>query len=144
MARRLDAESALTVREAAAGEVVVTGEVLVAPGGYHLRVLPDGSGPAAKVAKDEGPLVHGVRPAVDVTLMDAAPKFGDKLMVVILSGMGTDGAKGAKVAKDHGAKVIVQDENTSVVWGMPRAHELGICDRFAPGQIAEEIAHFPV
>lgn len=146
MARRLDAESALTVREAAAGEVVVTGEVLVAPGGYHLRVLPDGSGPAAKVAKDEGPLVHGVRPAVDVTLIDAAPIFGDKLMVVILSGMGTDGAKGAKVAKDHGAKVIVQDENTSVVWGMPRAcYELGICDKVLPlGQIAEEIAHFPV
>jgi two-component system chemotaxis response regulator CheB len=144
MAKRLDAVSALSVREAASGETVMAGEVLVAPGGYHLRVLPGGSYQAAKVATDDGPQVHGVKPAVDVTLLDAAAIYGDRLMVVILSGMGVDGAQGAKAAKDRGAKVIVQDEGTSVVWGMPKAcYEMGICDKVLPlGYIVDEIARF--
>lgn len=144
MARRLDAVSALSVREAVSGETVLAGEVLIAPGGYHLRVLPFGNGQAAKVATDDGPQVHGVKPAVDVTLLDAAAIYGERLMVVILSGMGVDGAQGAKAAKDRGATVIVQDESTSVVWGMPKAcYELGICDKVLPlCHIVDEIARF--
>lgn len=142
MARRLDQSCALPVREAADGDVIRAGEVLVAPGGYHLRILRDESGKGARVLMDKGPPVHGVRPAVDVTLEDAAPIFGQRLMVVILSGMGSDGARGARKAKEYGARVVVQDESTSVVWGMPRAcYELGVPDKVLPiGQIAGEIA----
>lgn len=144
LARRLDTVSALLVREAVDGDVIRAGEVLVAPGGYHLRVFKGNGDKAARVARYDGPPVHGVRPAVDVTLTDAAYIYGRKLMVVILSGMGTDGADGAKKAKECGARVIVQDESTSVVWGMPRAcRELGICDKVLPiNQIAGEIAGF--
>jgi len=143
-----------TIREAVArGEVIMSpqtlnliraGEILVAPGGHHLRVFQDDNGRSPRVSRDNGPPVHGVRPAVDVTLTDAAYIYGRKLMVVILSGMGTDGADGAKKAKECGARVIVQDESTSVVWGMPRAcRELGICDKVLPiNQIAGEIAGF--
>lgn len=144
MARRLDTVSALPVREASDGEVVRAGEILVAPGGYHLRVFRSEGGKGVRVSRDNGPPVHGVRPAVDVTLEDAASIYGKRLMVVILSGMGSDGSRGAKKAKESGARVIVQDESTSVVWGMPRAcYELGISDKMLPiDQIAGEIASF--
>jgi two-component system chemotaxis response regulator CheB len=144
MARRLDTVSALPVREASDGDLIRAGEILVAPGGHHLRVFQDDNGRSPRVSRDNGPPVHGVRPAVDVTLADVAYIYGNRLMVVILSGMGSDGAQGARKAKDRGAKVVVQDESTSVVWGMPRAcYELGIADKMLPiGQIAGEIAGF--
>ncbi|MGI6633027.1 MAG: protein-glutamate methylesterase/protein-glutamine glutaminase [Bacillota bacterium] len=144
LAKRLAAMSRLPVREASTGEAIPAGTVLVAPGGQHLRVLPRSRGQSARFETDDGPPVHGVKPAVDVTLFDAAAAFGDKLMVVIMTGMGFDGAKGARAAKSLGAKVIAQDENTSVVWGMPRAcYELGICNEVLPlSKIAGEIAKF--
>ncbi len=146
MAKRLDTLTALPVSEAAEGDTFRKGAVLIAPGGQHAKVVLD---PSAAVAQPHIHLetsepVHGVRPAVDVTLMDAAPLFGKNLMVVIMTGMGFDGAKGAKNAKSHGATVICQDESSSVVWGMPRACvEIGACDKVLPlSRIAGAINRF--
>ena len=128
LARRLDLVSRLRVEEAFDGQVLEKGKVVVARGGYHLRL----SSPTA-VFLDEGSPVHGVRPSVDVAIEDATKFWGSKLIIAILTGMGFDGARGARVAKKAGARVLVQDENTSVVWGMPRATvELGSADAVLP------------
>jgi two-component system chemotaxis response regulator CheB len=135
MAKRLDSLTAIPVKEAEDGDGFGSGTVLVAPGGLHTRIAGDGGVGAqtSRIHLDQGEPVHGVRPAVDVTLLDAAPLFGPKLMVVIMTGMGFDGAKGAKIAKSYGATVVCQDESSSVVWGMPRAClEVGACDKVLP------------
>ena len=145
MAKRLDALAAVAVKEAQDGDRFLSGSVLVAPGGVHSEVVKnDGGQGRPHIRLNAGEPVHGVRPAVDVALLGAAPLFGPKLMVVILTGMGFDGAKGAKAAKNLGATIICQDEATSVVWGMPRACvEIGACDKILPLQrIAGAIQKF--
>lgn len=146
MAKRLDSLTAVPVREAADGDRFPSGTVLIAPGGVHAKIAQEGGGErlASHIRLDSGEPVHGVRPAVDVTLLDAGPLFGPKLMAVIMTGMGFDGAKGAKSAKSYGATVICQDESTSVVWGMPRACvEIGACDRVLPlARIAGAVQKF--
>lgn len=145
MAKRLDSIASIPVREAAEGDGFIAGTVLIAPGGFHAK-LEGGQGTdgPAHVHLDTGEPVHGVRPAIDVTLQDAGPLFGDRLMVVIMTGMGFDGARGARSAKGLGATVICQDEGTSVVWGMPRAAiELGASDAVLPLQmIAGSVEEF--
>lgn len=145
MAKRLDSIGQLAVREATDGDVLVPGRALVAPGGFHMRVTKDHDGDEEpRIHLDSSDPVHGVRPAIDVTLLDAAPIFCDRLMVVILTGMGFDGARGARTAKGLGATVVCQDESTSVVWGMPRAAiELGASDSVLPlPKIAAAIERF--
>lgn len=146
LAQRLDMLSALKVREAADGDILEPGLVLVAPGGYHLRIdkPPGDKHDVYHVYLDEGNAVHGVKPSVDVTLFDAGPLFKHKLMVVILTGMGFDGAKGAWAARKAGAKVICQDRETSVIWGMPKAcYEAGGCETLVPlDDIAGTIVDF--
>lgn len=133
LARRLDSVSKLRVEEAFDGQELEKGKVVVAKGGYHLRL----SSPTV-VFLDDGSPVHGVRPSVDVAIEDASRFWGPKLVIAILTGMGFDGARGARAAKKAGARVLVQDETTSVVWGMPRAAiELGSADAVLP---IEEIA----
>jgi two-component system chemotaxis response regulator CheB len=90
-------------------------EVLVAPGGRHLRLTSAGA------FSEEGPRHHGVAPAADVTLADAALLFGNRLGVVVLTGIGSDGAAGARAAHDRGAVVLAESPETAAVWGMPRA-----------------------
>lgn len=143
LARRLNLLSQVQVEEAKEGDLVVRGKVLVAPGGKHLRLARD-SQARVRVELDDGPLLHGVKPSVDVTLMDAARLYGPKLQVVILTGMGFDGAKGALACKRAGARVVLQDEETSVVWGMPKAcYEMGVSDKVLPlPQIHREIDEF--
>jgi two-component system chemotaxis response regulator CheB len=87
---------------------------LVAPGDFHL--LLDGQ---RRVILDRGVKLNGVRPSVDVTLEQVAPMFGNRLCGVILTGMGTDGTRGARQIRRHQGHVIIQDEATSVVYGMP-------------------------
>jgi len=134
-AQRLDGMSSLSVRESEQEDILEPGVVLVARGGYHLRLdssLSDGR-QSFHAYLDEGTPVHGVRPSVDITLFDAVSLFGSSLMVVILTGMGLDGAKGAWAAKQKGATVICQDQETSVVWGMPKAcYETGATDVLVP------------
>ncbi|MEW5934789.1 MAG: CheB methylesterase domain-containing protein, partial [Bacillota bacterium] len=129
MARSLSeaARGAFTVEEASPRSLRA-GDVLLAPGGYHLRVV---EGPAVELSLD--PPVAGVRPAVDVTLMSAARLFPRRLLALILTGMGSDGLRGATAVRRAGGRVIAQDRETSVVYGMPRAvAEAGLADQVLP------------
>jgi two-component system chemotaxis response regulator CheB len=128
LADRLNTLSPLSVREAVAGDQLEAGTALVAPGDHHLRVRPTGL-----IELDSGERVHGVRPAVDVTLASVAAHFGKRAMAVVLTGMGCDGADGAAALHQVGGYVLAEDEATCVVWGMPRAVvERGVADRVVP------------
>lgn len=128
LAGHLDQVTSLSVHEAAAGDRPVDGQVLVSPGGQHLLLTPTGA-----VALDDGPPRHGVRPAADVTLESVPVITARRCLVVILTGMGMDGARGAKRLRDLGARVWAQDEESCVVFGMPRAAaELGVVERAGP------------
>ena len=134
LAERLDAASAVSVREAAQGDSPAPDTVLLAPGNYHLRLSPLGA-----VELDQGPRVHGVRPSVDVALYSIAETFGSHTVAAILTGMGQDGAAGAVAVREAGGYVLAEDESSCVVWGMPRAVvELAGADRVVP---LDEMAH---
>ncbi len=128
LAERLDRASALTVKEAQAGDVPVAGLVLIAPGGWHMTLGADG-----RVLLNDNPPVHGVRPSVDV-LFDSLPAlYGRKCVGVVLTGMGSDGADGAEALHKAGAPILVEDASTTVVYGMPRAvAERGVADLQVP------------
>ncbi len=138
LARRLDAEVALEVVEARSGESLHPGRVLVAPGHVHLKVrAARASAPAFVHTVDEIP-GHIYRPSVDVLMRSAAQAFGDKCIGVLLTGMGSDGAAGLLEMRRVGARTVVQDEATSMIFGMPRAAiELGAAEQVKPlGRIA--------
>jgi two-component system chemotaxis response regulator CheB len=115
LARRLDSLSPLPVAEAAEGDSLIPGRVLIAPGDFHLLVTKD-----RRIHLDTGPTVHGVRPSVDITLASVADVYGRNASVAILTGMGRDGAEGAARLESAGGQVITQDEASCVVYGMPR------------------------
>lgn len=117
LAERLDRVSPLTVREAQDGDVVTPGEVLVAPGGRHL-VLQRSAG-VVRAVLDDGPMENFCRPAVDTMFRSAAQIYGGNAVVLVLTGMGQDGLVGSRLLSEKGARIVVQDEDTSVVWGMP-------------------------
>lgn len=119
LAQRLDKLSALTVREAADGDQVRPGEVLLAPGDHHLRVRR--SGASVRAFLDQGPQENFCRPAVDVLFRSAFEVYGAGALVTMLTGMGQDGLAGTRELAAAGAPVLVQDEESSVVWGMPGA-----------------------
>lgn len=128
LAERLDRESSLAVREAADGDRLHPGQVLVAPGGWHCLVHADGT-----VRLDGGPARHGVRPAVDATLETVARSWGDRAVVAILTGMGSDGTDGAKLVHKAGGFILAEDERSCVVYGMPRSVvEAGCAHRVVP------------
>lgn len=118
-ADRLNTKCALEVAEAVEGEPIVKGRVLIAPGDWHLRV---GGRPGAPVvALDQGPQENFCRPAVDVLFRSAAEHYRGHVLGVVLTGMGSDGALGAIEIAKAGGEVFAQDEQSSVVWGMPGA-----------------------
>ena len=118
-AERLDAQGPLPAGLAVHGQPLLPGRVWVAPGEQHLEIQ---GGPGSYRAHLRGGRrLHGCRPAVDVTLMSLARAGAGPTQVVILTGMGRDGADGAQALLAHGAHVIAQDKQTSVVWGMPGA-----------------------
>lgn len=141
LAARLDDVTALRVAEAEPGQTPMPGEVWVAKGGVHLTF-----GPGKAMREEMGPPHLGVRPAVDVTLESAVEHWGDRLVVVILTGMGLDGARGCRKVKQAGGIVLAQDEASSVIYGMPRAvAEMGLADRIAniadmPNALQEAVA----
>lgn len=105
-------------KEACDGDVVEKGSVYVAPGDYHMVVE---AGALKKLRLNQDPPENFCRPAVDPMLRSVANVYGRNVLVVILTGMGSDGTKGAQVVVDSGGVVISQDEASSVVWGMPGA-----------------------
>jgi len=111
---QLGEASALRVKEAQTSEVIQAGTVYICPGSHHLRFATGG-----RIALDGGERISGYRPCVDVALETAADYMGAMTIGVILTGMGNDGARGAKAVKSAGGYMIAQDESTSVIFGMP-------------------------
>jgi two-component system chemotaxis response regulator CheB len=131
LAQRLDGRSALEVREAQDGDVVRPGQVLVAPGDFHLRLLRGGRGVVARL--DQGTPENFCRPSVDVLFRSAAQVYGASCLAVVLTGMGTDGARGSGDIVAAGGQVVAQDQATSVVWGMPGAvAQAGLASELLP------------
>ena len=118
-AERLNALSAVEVKEAEAGEAIVPGKVLIAPGNRHLLLQRSGALYLAQVK--QGPLVCRHRPSVEVLFNSVARNAGRNAIGVMLTGMGADGAKGMVQMKEKGAQTIAQDEQSCVVFGMPKA-----------------------
>ena len=139
LANRLNQECALTVREAIAGEALQCGEVLIAPGDFHLEIQRQGV--AIRTMLQQGPPENSCRPAVDVMFRSAAKIYGPALQAVVLTGMGQDGKRGAESIVQAGGSVIAQDEASSVVWGMPRAvTEAGLANKVVSLQhISDEL-----
>lgn len=134
-AKRLNDCSAMTVCEAEDGQRVLHGHVYIAPGDRHLTVKRDGARYYCKLSSEEAEPVSGHKPSVDVLLHSVAEQIGHNAIGVILTGMGKDGAEGLKAMREAGAKTLVQDEPTSVVWGMPgAAHKLGAAEEVLPLQ----------
>ncbi|TNM44251.1 chemotaxis response regulator protein-glutamate methylesterase [Nocardioides albidus] len=139
LAQRLDKVSALTVREAVDGEPARPGEVLIAPGDFHMRLRRSPAG--IRVALDQGPQENFCRPAVDVLFRSAVEPYGAGALAAVLTGMGQDGLAGARDLAATGARILVQDEESSVVWGMPGAVAgAGLADDVLPlDQLADRI-----
>jgi two-component system, chemotaxis family, protein-glutamate methylesterase/glutaminase len=139
LAQRLDAQCALRVREAVDGACLAPGEVWIAPGDHHLEVRNGADGPV--LALHQGPPESSCRPAVDPLFRSVAATHGAHALGVVLTGMGQDGLRGCEHIREAGAPVLVQDEDTSVVWGMPGAvASAGLADEVLPlGRLAEAI-----
>ena len=126
MAEKLGKVSGLVACEGADGQRLEAGHLYVAPGDHHMRVARDGTG--AKITLDQSPPVHFCRPSVDPLFESVAGVYGPSVLAVVLTGMGHDGRDGGRMIADQGGTVLAQDEETSVVWGMPGAcAQAGIC-----------------
>ncbi len=123
LAARLDRLGPSTVVEAAGGELLAPGTVYIAPGDQHLEIVR--SGTTVRTRLHQGPPVNYCRPSVDVLFESAASAFGGDQLAVVLTGMGSDGRGGVEKILAAGGRVMVQDEETSVVWGMPGAVATG-------------------
>jgi two-component system, chemotaxis family, protein-glutamate methylesterase/glutaminase len=133
LAERLDRNTKLTVAEGKAGCRLEPGQVWVAPGDHHLTVMRSKSDVVLDVNQDAPE--NSCRPAVDVLFRSVARTFGPHALGIVLTGMGSDGAKGSKAICDAGGEVMVQDEESSVVWGMPGAVvAAGLTDEIYPIQ----------
>jgi len=139
LAARLTAKSAIPVRECKSGEPLSPGSIFLAPGDYHMVLsAEDGT---VRLHTHQGPKENYCRPSVDVLFRSVAHVFGARALAVILTGMGQDGLKGCELLESSGARIVVQDEATSVVWGMPGfVARAGLADKVLPlDQIGPEI-----
>lgn len=139
LAERLTANSKVPVGEATPGMVLRPGCGLIAPGGYHMTLVRDGT--RVRTLLNQDPPENSCRPAADPLFRSAADVFGRGVLAVVLTGMGRDGLRGCEAVREAGGQVIVQDEATSVVWGMPRyVAEAGLADQVLPlAQVGQEI-----
>lgn len=144
LARRLDSICNIHVKEAEDGDRIEPGLALIAPSGLHMtvkKILSSDLGVEGKIKLDAEPLNSIHRPSVDVLFKSVAKVYGRRAIGVILTGMGSDGAKGLQLIKEHGGFTVAQDEATSTIFGMPKvAIENGVVDRIIPiTSMAEEI-----
>jgi len=137
LAARLDSSSKLNVREAEGGELLDPKVALIAPGGKHLRIGPDG-----RTNLTDEPEIGALRPRADLTIEDAAKVFGERMLLVVMTGMGQDGLIGAREVKRRGGRILVEAESTCTVYGMPRAiNEAKLADEVLPlHELAQAIA----
>ena len=139
-ANRLNDLCTIDVKEAQNGDAVIPGHALIAPGNKHM--LLKRSGAKYFVEVKEGPLVNRHRPSVDVLFRSTARYAGANAIGIIMTGMGDDGAKGLLEMKEAGAKTAAQNEETCVVYGMPKeAVKLGAADQVLP---LEKLSQFAV
>lgn len=138
-AERMDKNSAMTVYEAVDGQQILPGHVYIAPGNRHLIVERSGARYICRL--NDGPPVNRHKPSVDVMFRSVAQNVGPNAIGVILTGMGADGALGLKEMLENGAPTLVQDEKSSVVWGMPgEAYKIGAAqDQYPLEKIAGEL-----
>ena len=139
LAERLASRAAISVREATAGIVLSPGHAWIAPGNFHMKVIRAGT--ECRLNLNQGLPENSCRPAVDVLFRSVAAAYGANVLGVVMTGMGADGALGAQHIRDAGGAVIVQDEASSVVWGMPGlVHTSGLDDAEYPlDHLAAEI-----
>lgn len=139
LAARLNDRSSITIQEAQAGQTLNPGEAWIAPGDYHMTV--ERRGTSARLALNQDPPENSCRPAVDPMFRSVAKTFGPNALAVVLTGMGYDGVNGAQHIREKGGQVFVQDEATSVVWGMPgQVAAAGFADATYPlGSMGQEI-----
>ena len=139
LADRLTAQSALRVQEGRSGTVLHAGQAWIAPGDFHMMVVRDGLQTRLLVHQDAAE--NSCRPSVDVLLRSVAKAYGPHTLTVILTGMGHDGLRGCEAVREAGGQILVQDEETSVVWGMPGyVAKAGLADKVMPlSLIADEI-----
>ena len=119
LAERLDSISRVEVCEAEDGMELKKGTVYIAPGGLHLKFKRIGVKVLINISKDPSETLH--RPSVDVMFSSAFETFGGRVLATVMTGMGKDGLEGAKLIKSAGGKIIAQNEETCVVYGMPKA-----------------------
>lgn len=139
LAEHLARTSGHPAHEAINGEMIKPGQIYLAPGGHHMRVVRSGAN--GVIALDDGPQINFCKPAVDPMFTSAIDVWQSGIMAVVLTGMGSDGMRGGKEIVAAGGNVIAQDEATSVVWGMPgSAANAGICAAVLPlDQIAPKL-----
>jgi two-component system, chemotaxis family, protein-glutamate methylesterase/glutaminase len=131
LADRLAVRAELQVSEAAGGELLRPGMVLIAPGNRHLELVRDGDTVRAQLS--DGPPENSCRPAADVLFRSLLQSYGGAALCVVLTGMGQDGARGAREVQQAGGRVLAQSGPTCVVWGMPKAvEEAGIAEAIIP------------
>jgi len=139
-AERLSKTSGFVVKEAKEGDYIRDGEILIAPGNYHMVVQPN-----RKIHLDSSDKRFGVRPSVNMTMISASEVYGSSLVGVVLTGMGHDGGFGMKSIKKRGGHTIVQNKKTCVIFGMPQSvidlnaadHVLDLCE--IPEKISKEV-----
>jgi len=131
LAKQLALKCRHVVKEAEDGETIESGKVYIAPGGLHMALRRSGARILAEL--NDGPPENGCRPSVDALFRSVASVYGSSAIAVVMTGMGNDGAKSCPILRDSGARVIAQDEASSVVWGMPGcAVATGAVDKIAP------------
>ena len=140
LAGRLSSKSQLPVRECVSGEPLVPGCAFLAPGDFHMIVEKEGTRVCLKTHQQAKE--NFCRPSVDVLFRSVAKVYGGRTLAIVLTGMGQDGVKSCQTLREQGARIYVQDEATSVVWGMPGIiARSGLADKILPlDQIAPEIA----
>lgn len=127
LATRLDSEGPLSIAEAEVGEKIDAAHGFVAPGGLHMRIR------RKRIELSDDPPIGGLRPCADVTITDAVQNYGGNIVLAVLTGMGRDACKGARLVKEAGGIVIAEHGDTTTVNGMPRAiTEAGLDDAVLP------------
>ena len=121
----------LRISIAKRGETIEAGRVLIAPGSYHTMIVANGSGNKIRLSRKAS--VQDIYPSIDYAMESAAQAYGEGTLGVLLTGLGSDGARGLKAIKEAGGSTIAEDESTCVVFGMPKAAiEMGCVDEIVP------------
>jgi two-component system chemotaxis response regulator CheB len=143
LAMKLNEETPLCVSEAKGGEKLLPRHIYIAPGGKHLVLRSQLDGGFC-LAVNETPPVNNCRPSVDVLFRSVAATFTGNVLAVVMTGMGRDGTEGVRMLKRNGSKCLVQDQDSSVVWGMPGSvFEAGLADEVVPlSQLGSRINQF--